>query len=208
MVRWRCDHAALRPRRRESGSYAEVNPFRWSTKYFDIETGLSDYGHRYYHAGLGRWLNRDPIGEFGGANLYGYVHNSPATSIDPLGQFDVIDCMNTRCGEPPDRPARNCAIYSYDWDNWCLCVKDCRHKNCTAITTGCIVDVVPSAAGVVGCAVGCLLAGGPLSPAYWICMAGCGITDVIGPALIWRACAAQARECRTAADQAYKNCAR
>jgi hypothetical protein len=37
----------------QSGSYAAANPFRWSTKYFDPETGLSDSGGRYYHAGLG-----------------------------------------------------------------------------------------------------------------------------------------------------------
>jgi RHS repeat-associated protein len=44
----------------KSGSYADENPFRFSTKYFDVETGLSYFGGRYYNAALGRWLNRDP----------------------------------------------------------------------------------------------------------------------------------------------------
>lgn len=34
---------------------------------------------------IGRWLNRDPIGEEGGINLYGYTENSPLNWYDPLG---------------------------------------------------------------------------------------------------------------------------
>jgi len=41
--------------------------------------------YRFYDANLGRWLSRDPIGEEGGINLYGYVGNSPTNLTDPLG---------------------------------------------------------------------------------------------------------------------------
>ncbi|MFT7489621.1 MAG: RHS repeat-associated protein [Candidatus Promineifilaceae bacterium] len=45
-------------------------------------------GYRYYSAELGRWLNRDPIGERGGANLYGFIGNGPANSTDVLGLLE------------------------------------------------------------------------------------------------------------------------
>jgi RHS repeat-associated protein len=54
----------------QSGTYADSNPIRFSTKYFDAETGLYYFGHRYYSPDLGRWINRDPIGEGAGAHLW------------------------------------------------------------------------------------------------------------------------------------------
>jgi RHS repeat-associated protein len=67
-------------------SAVKGQPFRFSTKYFDSETGLSYFGGRYYNPALGRWLNRDPIDELGGVNLYAYVGNDPVDRFDPLGQ--------------------------------------------------------------------------------------------------------------------------
>jgi hypothetical protein len=43
------------------------------------------YGFRFYGPPFQRWLNRDPIGEKGGLNLYGYVGNSPMSFVDPYG---------------------------------------------------------------------------------------------------------------------------
>jgi RHS repeat-associated protein len=68
-----------------TGTYAGTNPFRFSTKYTDSETGLSYFGYRYYNPETGRWLNRDPIEEKGGLNLYGYVQNGPISKNDRLG---------------------------------------------------------------------------------------------------------------------------
>ena len=68
-----------------SGSYANQNPFKFSTKYHDDETGLVYYGYRYYSPDLGRWINRDPIEEEGGLNLYGFVANDPIDLFDRLG---------------------------------------------------------------------------------------------------------------------------
>ena len=80
----------------DPGPYAAANPFRWSTKRFDPETGVSDFGMRYYSATLGRWINRDPIGDLGGANVYAYVGNNPTNRTDYLGMM-LAEC---RPGEP------------------------------------------------------------------------------------------------------------
>jgi uncharacterized protein RhaS with RHS repeats len=40
------------------------------------------YGHQY----SARWLNRDPIAEAGGLNLYTYVENDPLDKTDPTGE--------------------------------------------------------------------------------------------------------------------------
>jgi RHS repeat-associated protein len=72
----------------------EVNPFGFSTKFTDEETGLVYYGYRYYSAELGRWLSRDPIGERGGINLYGMVGNDPVNRVDRLGHAPA----NFKCG--------------------------------------------------------------------------------------------------------------
>jgi RHS repeat-associated protein len=49
----------------QSSPLADSNPFRFSTKYNDTVSGLYYYGYRYYAPTIGRWVNRDPIGELG-----------------------------------------------------------------------------------------------------------------------------------------------
>jgi RHS repeat-associated protein len=46
---------------------------------------LYDYGLRWYHPDQGRFINRDPIGEQGGLNLYAFVGNDPVNNWDLLG---------------------------------------------------------------------------------------------------------------------------
>ena len=73
---------------RATGEKKDAFNFRFSTKYEDAETGLLYYGYRYYNAETGRWLNRDPIGEAGGLNLYGMLGNDPVNLVDALGLAD------------------------------------------------------------------------------------------------------------------------
>jgi RHS repeat-associated protein len=70
---------------RAAGPLAQANPWRFSTKYQDDETGLLYYGYRFYNPTDGRWPSRDPIEEDGGVNLYALVSNYPIGRIDVLG---------------------------------------------------------------------------------------------------------------------------
>jgi RHS repeat-associated protein len=79
----------------QTGSMADAFPHRFSTKYFDADTGLYYYGYRFYSPELGRWLNRDPIGEQGGENLHGFVGNDGVDGFDNLG----LKIEYTRKGE-------------------------------------------------------------------------------------------------------------
>jgi RHS repeat-associated protein len=69
-----------------SGSLASANVYRFSSKEIHVNSGLYYYGYRWYAPNLQRWLNRDPLEEVGGINLYSFVNNSPIGSFDPFGE--------------------------------------------------------------------------------------------------------------------------
>ncbi len=50
------------------------------------ELALVYYNYRHYNPMDGRWINRDPIAEEGGWNLYAFVGNNGIVSFDELGQ--------------------------------------------------------------------------------------------------------------------------
>ena len=77
---------------RSTGEMAELNEYRFSTKPQDKLTGLYYYGFRWYDPRTGRWLSRDPIGERGGVNLYGFVGNDGVSFVDVLG-FGKAECL-------------------------------------------------------------------------------------------------------------------
>ncbi len=54
-------------------------------KFYDQESGLYYYYHRYYHPGIGRFTTEDPIGFEGGINLYRFVENNPVNFTDLYG---------------------------------------------------------------------------------------------------------------------------
>ena len=55
------------------------------SKYFDHESGLNYFYHRYYNPVNGRFMNEDPIGFLGGANFYRFNFNNPIKWTDPYG---------------------------------------------------------------------------------------------------------------------------
>ncbi|MBI3851786.1 MAG: RHS repeat-associated core domain-containing protein [Verrucomicrobia bacterium] len=60
-----------------AGPLADANLYRFSSKECHPSSGLIYFGRRFYDPNLQRWINRDPIAEKGGANLYAYVGNNP-----------------------------------------------------------------------------------------------------------------------------------
>jgi hypothetical protein len=52
---------------------------------------MTEYGFRQYDPQTGRWLSPDPIGERGGANLYGFLGNDGVGRLDLLGRNPESD---------------------------------------------------------------------------------------------------------------------
>lgn len=73
-----------------------VNPFQYTGRESDPETGLYYYRARYYDPFVGRFIGEDEIGNDDSANLYRYVGNSPADFKDPTGFYKLK-------GFPPER---------------------------------------------------------------------------------------------------------
>jgi RHS repeat-associated protein len=67
------------------GPLAGVNEMQFSSMPIHRQSGISVYPFRAYDSGWQRWLNRDPFGEAGGMNLYGFVGNNPISYVDPYG---------------------------------------------------------------------------------------------------------------------------
>src|SRR5262249_12834529 len=63
-----------------SGSVS--NPFQYTGREFDSETGLYFDRARYYDPTVGRFLSEDPIGFNGSTDLYEYVVNNPTNFVD------------------------------------------------------------------------------------------------------------------------------
>jgi RHS repeat-associated protein len=57
----------------------------FQSKYYDSEFQCYYFGFRYFDPATCRWLNRDPLGESGGYNLYAYCNGDPINGMDYLG---------------------------------------------------------------------------------------------------------------------------
>ncbi len=73
----------------EAGGDGITNPFTYTGREFDSESGLLYYRARYYDSRIGRFLQEDPVG---GSpqnpqtlNRYPYVFNNPLNFLDPKG---------------------------------------------------------------------------------------------------------------------------
>jgi len=68
-----------------SGSLALGNVYRFSSKECRVNSGMYYYLYRFYDPELQRWINRDPIQEAGGVNLYSLLLNSPVSYLELFG---------------------------------------------------------------------------------------------------------------------------
>jgi len=64
-------------------------PYAYTGREYDEETGLYYYRARYYDSSVGRFISKDPIVGFieypSSQNRYSYVTNNPARYVDPFG---------------------------------------------------------------------------------------------------------------------------
>ena len=80
-----------------------IQPYTFTSREFDPETGLYHYRRRTYNPHTGTFPQEDPIGFAGGnINLYSYVRNNPVGHRDPFG-LQATD--SGTCGVPnPNAP--------------------------------------------------------------------------------------------------------
>lgn len=64
------------------------NPYMFTGRQLDEETGLYYYRARHYSAELRRFVQRDPLEYVDGPNAYTYVRSRPGVSLDPTGTDD------------------------------------------------------------------------------------------------------------------------
>ena len=73
---------------------ANINPFRYRSYYYDLETNLYYLNTRYYNPEWGRFLNSDGIininSDTNGYNLFTYCNNNPINYSDPNGNFPWV----------------------------------------------------------------------------------------------------------------------
>ena len=67
--------------------------FGYAGMFYHKGSGLYLTQYRVYDPETARWLSRDPIGEDGGLNLYGYVGGEPTLLNDPTGQCPICLLM-------------------------------------------------------------------------------------------------------------------
>ncbi len=89
-----------------------INPFRYTAREWDTETGLYYYRARYYDQINGRFLSEDSVRFKGGLDFYAYTGNNPINFTDPEGSAKGLlpTCENTR-----GTSIRGMPLFSTDW---------------------------------------------------------------------------------------------
>lgn len=80
---------------------AASNPWMFTGRRLDRETGLLYYRTRYYDSTLGRFLSRDPIGYTDSLNRYEYVRGIPTIMVDPSGMIGCVEVSRAQVSSAP-----------------------------------------------------------------------------------------------------------
>lgn len=71
------------------------NPFQFTGREFDPESGLYYYRARYYDPVAGRFVSQDPARfDSGSSHFYSYLENDPLNARDPSGMFSFWDALD------------------------------------------------------------------------------------------------------------------
>jgi RHS repeat-associated protein len=116
-----------------------TNPFQYTGREFDTETGIYYYRMRYYDSNSGRFVSEDPAAfDLQWPNLYLYVKNSPTGLIDPFGLSPQVlgPFICTWCWEFSGGTAVMWEGYwrmrDRNWqgdDKWYHCMANCQATN-------------------------------------------------------------------------------
>jgi len=101
----------------ETGNNTLYNPFTYTAREFDKESGLYYYRYRYYNAEIGRFLSEDPIGiNSGDANCYRYVWNNSTNFIDPygmVGEKQILAALNEKFSDAELSPTEKAKVAKF-----------------------------------------------------------------------------------------------
>jgi RHS repeat-associated protein len=115
----------------DSSNWVNHNIHRFSTKPTFGNTNLLYYGYRFYTPITGRWINRDPIEEAGGVNMYGFVGNDGVNRFDSLGLIGVEINIKSQLGGKGEG-------FSVHWSEKTRIAGYCKQWGLTPWGTGCI----------------------------------------------------------------------
>jgi RHS repeat-associated protein len=93
-----------------------TNPFQYTARDLDGESGFNYYRSRYYDQNTGRFINEDPIGFAGGINKFTYVGNNATNFIDPFGLW------------PKPLPSSLTDTVPCDSEEYAQCAQTCGSK--------------------------------------------------------------------------------
>jgi RHS repeat-associated protein len=130
------------------------NPYFFTGRQLDEESGPYYYRARHYDPVKGRFLQRDPVGYLDGVNLYEYVHDNPVNSADPAGtcrrepcnigekvvdwRISAVEKINYGGAERVKRLAKETSELHVQYILRAKLLNDCTNRYCESI------DPIPS----------------------------------------------------------------